>query len=937
MAQAAATSAANETQLQYLSGTDTADAVAWDFMVTDGRRANEWAKIPVPSNWELQGFGTYAYGRGTPEAQRPPTEQGQYRYDFTVPAEWRGKVVRLVFDGAMTDTDVKVNGQSAGAVHQGSFYRFKYDVTSLLKYGETNRLEVTVSKESANRSVNNAERRGDYWNFGGIFRPVFLEALPPAHIDWTAVNAKADGSFVADLHLGSGLTAPAQVSAQILDALGQPVGAPMTAVVDPSADKITVSGNFPGEKLWTAETPNLYNVRFTLSQGGAAQHVVTDRFGFRTFEVRAGDGLYLNGQKIVLKGVNRHSFWPETGRALSVKNCYDDVRIMKEMNMNAVRMSHYPPDVAFLNACDELGLYVLDELAGWHGSYDTPTGQLLIGEMVRRDVNHPSILFWDNGNEGGWNTANDGEFAKWDPQQRDVLHPWAMFGNVEDKHYPIYSDVLKQRDGPNIYMATEIQHALYDGGGGVAWKDFWDVFKQSPKFGGAFFWMFADEGVVRTDQNGRLDPAGNLDSDGLLGPHREKEGSFNTIREIWSPVQLSAPAGLKDFNGTLALENDYDFNNLSQCTFDWALAKFPTAGEGRSEHTVLDHGMAKGPSVAPHAQGNLTLALPANWRNADVLYVTAKAPDGHELWTWSFPVAANVSANTSVASNAGKASVREEAGQIIVNAGAVELHFSRESGELASVSRGGKPISLGNGPRFFAYQLAGPKSGTRGGGSFVGTPTTYKSAAEASTVASINARADGNDVVIETTYQGPLKQARWHVAADGKTRLDYTYTYDGSVDLLGVNFDYPENQVKGLTWLGWGPYRVWQNRMEGTTLDIWQSKPNNPLPGVSWEYPEFQGYFRGWRWASLQTTEGVISVVNRGNDTEQNFLGIFTPHDAPRNAGPLLVLPETGLTFLDVIPAMRDKFKIQDQLGPQSASRTVSGEHTGSVEFTFGG
>jgi len=127
--------------------------------------------------------------------------------------------------------------------------------------------------------------------------------------------------------------------------------------------------------------------------------------------VRPGKGLYLNGQRILLKGVDRHSFRPETGRSLDREDNYADARLVKSMNMNAVRMSHYPPDPAFLEAADQLGIYVLDELSGWHHAHDTDVGRRLVREMVERDVNHPSILFWDNGNEGGWNRELDGEFA----------------------------------------------------------------------------------------------------------------------------------------------------------------------------------------------------------------------------------------------------------------------------------------------------------------------------------------------------------------------------------------------------------------------------------------------------------------------------------------------------------------------------------------------
>jgi Beta-galactosidase/beta-glucuronidase len=162
----------------YLSGKGADDAVAWDFYCSEGRNSGKWSKIMVPSCWETQGFGKFQYGitfYGKPFPDGIAKEQGQYKYEFEVPASWRGQSIRLVFEASMTDTEVKVNGRKAGDKHQGAFYRFSYDVTDLLKYGKKNLLEVTVSKESENAGVNLAERRADYWNFGGIFRPVFLE------------------------------------------------------------------------------------------------------------------------------------------------------------------------------------------------------------------------------------------------------------------------------------------------------------------------------------------------------------------------------------------------------------------------------------------------------------------------------------------------------------------------------------------------------------------------------------------------------------------------------------------------------------------------------------------------------------------------------------------------------------------------------------------
>lgn len=910
---AAAPAAPLETRIKYLSGIGPDDAVVWDFFCTGGRNSGVWSRIRVPSCWEQEGFGTYYYGtrrRGKPDDDPEiPKEQGKYRTEFAVPANWRGRHVRLVFEAAMTDTEVRINDRPAGPVHQGGFYRFHYDVTLLVKYGATNLLEVTVSKESSNQSVNRAERRGDYWTFGGIYRPVWLEARPAQFIDWTAIDARADGTFYAQAHLGAPLPG-AQVAVRILDADSKPVGAPLVVTVDVQGDAAIMRGRFSGVKVWTAETPNLYRVQFTLSQDGRPRHMVTERFGFRTFEVRPRDGVYLNGQKIVLKGIDRHCFWPETGRTLGRRQSYADARLIKEANMNAVRMSHYPPDMHFLEACDELGLYALDELAGWQGFYDTPTGARLISQMVPRDVNHPSILFWDNGNEGGWNTENDGEFDRWDPQQRPVLHPWAIFSGLNTKHYPRYDLMQQLSSGPDIFMPTEFLHGLYDGGIGAGFRDYWAVMGRSRTCAGGFFWVFADEGLVRTDQDGRIDCAGDAAPDGITGPHRDKEGSYHAVREIWSPVQITAQS-----DGVLKVENYYDFTNLDQCRFGWELARFPSRGSGGRGHQILARGEVKGPAVAPRAAGELHLPLPDARRDADALFVTASDASGHALWTWSWALKHNDEQfDKHPANRSEPATSGDEGAYLVVKAGSYALRFNRSTGALVSISRSGKAISLQNGPRFLAYRrkernftdIAGPER-----------------------LMGLTARPEGNTAIVEANYQGALRRVRWKILPD-LLALDYEYAFDGAVDLLGVQFDYPEANVKSKRWLGRGPYHVWQNRLEGGVLDVWEAAHNDAVPGESWTYPEFKGYFRDWQWVVLETTEGSITVENGAGD---GFLGIFTPRDG--KVSPLLNLPSTGLAFLDVVPAIGEKFNLPETLGPQSQSRKVSGIHRGSLVFRF--
>src|SRR2546425_652032 len=377
--------------------------------------------------------------------------------------------------------------------------------------------------------------------------------------------------------------------------------------------------------------------------------------------------------------------------------------------------------------------------------------------MIPRDVNHPSILFWDNGNEGGWNRDNDTEFAKWDPQQRTVLHPWENFNRMNTAHYRKYPDAEKILAGSDIYMPTEFLHGLYDGGAGAGLWDYWELMRKSKLGAGGFIWALLDECVARTDQNGRLDCAGNQGPDGIVGPHREKEGSFYTVREIWSPVQVPGPQELpNDFHGVLAVENRYDFTNLSQCSFQWKLARFfspwPSPRESKSGHTVIASRTVKGPNIPPHGAGELQLNLPQRWRQADVLYLTARDSAGRELWTWSWGLkkAADF-ASTEPNARAGKFDIREDGSLLVVQTGALELRFNKQTGTLLEVRRNGKAIPFGNGPRFVAFRRSDRK---------------YTDIAGESSLINFAARKEGADVLVESSYNGALRQTRWRISGD---------------------------------------------------------------------------------------------------------------------------------------------------------------------------
>eukprot|EP01137_Pigoraptor_chileana_P006028 Opistho-2@49898 len=223
---------AQESQKIYLSGTDKDHTVQWDFFCNKGMNSGEWTKIAVPSNWELQGFGKYSYGTENRKEETKADEQGLYKHTFDVPKTWKSQRVFIVFEGSMTDTEVKINGKLAGDVHQGGFYQFQYEVTDLLKTGK-NLLEVKVNKASANKSIDVAERHGDFWAFGGIYRPVYLEVVPQSFIERLAIDAKADGNFSVDVFT-SKTNANQSIDVQVQTLSGQNIGTLFSSKINPS-------------------------------------------------------------------------------------------------------------------------------------------------------------------------------------------------------------------------------------------------------------------------------------------------------------------------------------------------------------------------------------------------------------------------------------------------------------------------------------------------------------------------------------------------------------------------------------------------------------------------------------------------------------------------------------------------------------------------------
>lgn len=875
---------AQQTIIHYLSGTDKDHTVQWDFMINTGMNSGRWTKIAVPSCWEQQGFGTFNYY----EDKNNPGEQGLYKHTFKTDPSWKAKKIFIVFDGSMTDTEVKINGQSAGPIHQGAFYQFRYDITDLVKSGNEHVLEVTVNKKSANNSVNRAERQADFWLFGGIFRPVFLEIVPETYIERVAVDAKANGEFGMQV-FSKNINRNQAIEIQVQELSGRSVGKPFSMA---ASDSNYLRSSFPGIRKWNPEQPNLYNAVISLKEGAKTIHTIKQRFGFRTVEFRKEDGFYVNDVKIVMRGVCRHSQWPESGRTLSRAVHLMDINMMKDMNMNAVRMSHYPPDREFLDLCDSLGLFVLDELTGWQKAYDTVVGRKLVKELVLRDVNHPSIIIWDNGNEGGWNRALDGDFHWYDPQKRFVMHPWEKFDGTETKHYQDFNYVTNAvLYGSEVYYPTEFMHGLFDGGHGAGLDDFWNEMIKHRGFAGGFLWALHDEGVARTDSANKIDIAGNSAPDGIVGPHREKEASYYTIKEIWSPVYINTRSIPKTFNGRIEVENRYLYTNLSQCKFEWKLISYPKPGDARMTEKVMQKGIAKSPSLAPGEKGWLNLSLPINIK-ADALYLSVYDAKADTVCTWSWPLARPEEVlKTAVSVAKGDAlSVANDTGVLALTCDGITYRFDTTTGFLRNVMNGKKEIPFSGGPA-----LAGVKL----------------------TLSGLKHYKQDDAYIVQPSYADSRYNVKWIFKSGLLPKLEYSYSQRGAADFLGITFNFPEEKINGMRWMGRGPYRVWKNRLKGQQFGVWEKAYNNTVTGESWDYPEFKGWHSDMYWVKIQNRDGGFIVYT---DQQNVFLQMLKPEKpkGARNENTSPPFPEGNIGFMNAISPIGTKFQAAELLGPQS-------------------
>ncbi|THV42232.1 glycoside hydrolase family 2 TIM barrel-domain containing protein [Glycomyces buryatensis] len=592
-----------------------------DFWRTD-RDDGDWDTMPVPSNWQPAGYDfpiytnvTYPWwgANGQHENAQPPfaptrfNPVGQYRRTFELPSAWQGRRVHLHFEGVKSGFYLWVNGTKVG-YREGSFTPSEFDITDHVRPG-ANLIAVEVYRFPDGDWMEDQ----DFIRLSGIFRPVFLYSLPTVHLrDFKIDTPLRDGYTNADLAVavavrnsGAQRSGTYTVETLLYDKDGESVWpAPLATQVDigsvqPGRDA-TARGSkaVQGPRLWSAEHPDLYTAVLRLRDpSGAVTQTVSARIGFREFAIRNGL-MRINGQPVSLRGTNRHEMHPDRGQALTREDMVHDIALMKRLNINAVRTSHYPNHPDWYDLADEYGMYVMDEAnLETHGVRDDYpasnsawTAPVIdrAAQMVHRDKNHPSVVMWSLGNEagGGSNFVAMRDWIRAADPTRIIQYEGDNRSSVSDIRSQMYNTAAGIRDraldtgDTRPYILVEYSHAMGNSNGNF--KEYWDVIRQYPVLQGGYIWDFADQSLrwpiplgggatylAYGGDWGDNPNDGNFCANGIVSAERKPTGKAAEVKRVYQAI--NAAAGDNVAAGDVRITNEYAFANVNEFDGAWAL------------------------------------------------------------------------------------------------------------------------------------------------------------------------------------------------------------------------------------------------------------------------------------------------------------------------------------------------------------------------------
>jgi len=642
------------------------EGAAVDDFAMPGTSDLDWTNIPVPANWEIEGFSNLTY---QDRVANPSDDIGLYRRMVQVPASFAGQRVLWHFDGVFDGAEVFVNGRRCG-YHESGFTAFDIDVTGALKPGQNNLMAVRVYKKTPTSNL----EKGSFWCLGGIFRETYLVALPQLHVDDVTVVTDLDAEYKdATLKSTVRIAGPAGahfvLTGELYSLDGTRVAlAAMSQAGDIGADgsgTVSLSAPVIAPRLWSAEKPNLYYVFYRLSDDTrAVVERVQDRIGFRKVELKNG-AFAVNGVPVKFTGVCRHEEFTPYGHALTEECWQTDITLMKAANVNAIRTAHYNHAQRFMELCDEAGFYVLDEIpACWvsneiNDASRTWAYTFRSMETLSRDKNRACVVAWSCGNESGYGINDQAEFdymKAHDPTRLAFISQQNLDKNprtdFEDYHYPKIDVIKAMAASPNRARVPAFLTEYSPSGGGVGYA--WDVIWPGDGMAGAFLYQWQNQG--QTDKfpqrwsfhSPGVPPASFVPGSGPAvngvpsadtttgmrltgGPNpvttdRQLRPLYANLKLVYSPVYTAAttvaPAGNQC---VVPVQNRYSFTDLAELTCHWQAL----AGE-RVLATGENH-----VAVKPRATASATFPATAGM---DTLRLEFFHSDGRNVYTVSLKV-----------------------------------------------------------------------------------------------------------------------------------------------------------------------------------------------------------------------------------------------------------------------------------------------------------
>ncbi len=880
------------------------DAVAWDV-------------IPVPSTWEMLGYGEKVYcGQGydfrpvnPPFVPRENNNVGLYRRSFDVPASWSGNDILLNFAGVRGAFYVFVNGKKVGYSEDGGTLPAVFNITPYVVDGK-NDLLVEVMRWSDASYLEDQ----DHWRFHGIVRDVRLEARPKVHIqDFTVITDLSDDFRSANLRVRPFISGPyANLDGWTLEGClygkdnrevpGSRMSVEAGKIRDEKYQKNPVLAKYISAKidnplLWSAETPELYTLVLSLKDSkGNLVEARSAKIGFRRIEVKNGE-LYVNGRPELLYGVNRHDHDPAGGKTVSLETMRRDVELMKQFGFNTVRTSHYPAAAEFYDLCDEYGLYVMDEanVETCGADAELSNNELWlfpqlerVAGMVKRDINHPSVIFWSLGNESGVG-PNHAARAAWvkDYDPTRLIHFEAYLHNGGSHQYGYGRDFMKT-DRPAVNppepAAVDVVSTMYPSVEGVIelatqpgetrpvvmceyahakgnavgnHREYWDAVKKYPRLIGGYVWDWVDQSIYLTDSvTGKKYLSSINGTNGLVFADRTPKPALYECKKVYERIGFA-------FDGkTLSVKNNYNYLPLSRFNITWKLLE-----DGR----VVDSGRCDGLDALPGETVSAPVALKTKGRAGElVLEVNAQLKDA-EIWAPAgFEVAFG---QFKIADPTKKAEVRNGSALKVDSSGKgvhitnnrINVTFDKVNGALSSWIIDGKeflsePMKLNlwrsptqNDGSYPPTNEIGRAWVAAGLDSLAHTLKKFSIAEQnensVKIISEYRAARPGNDAWVDYT-------SVYTVTRDGKVRIDTDLQPSDNIVsfpcvgyLMGVNpgFD-------NFSWYGLGPQEAYRDRREAVRLGRFSGTVGEQFTHHT--YPQENGNKMDCREASLTSRAG---------------------------------------------------------------------------------